>query len=1365
MKNENYFVGLDIGTDSVGYAVTDEQYNLCKFKGEPMWGVTLFDEAQLASERRSFRTARRRLDRRQQRVRLIQELFAVEIVKIDEGFFKRIKESYLYPEKEADKVRLFDTYEKQKEYTKKYPTIHHLIVELMESKDPHDVRLVYLACAWLVAHRGHFLSEVDKQSVDAVTNFEVVYKKLSEHITRDGEYALPWKTNVDLEELQNALKAKQGVQKKTKLLTEVLFGTSKAPKAIKEKYEYSYDCVVKLLCGGKVALKDLFAKDEYAELEEKSIALNMEDEKLAAIMQSIGDDADLISVLKLVYDWSVLVDVLKGCDAISEAKVKVYKQHQNDLKTLKTLVKKYSPDKYNEIFRSTELKTNYVAYIGKNKTNNDAIRIKKSVNKEDFCKYILSIAKKWSVTSNDHKQYDETISRLEANDFLPKQVDGDNRVIPYQLYWYELNKILENARSYIPFLSETDEDGISGKDKILSVFEFRVPYYVGPLKEKSNPKYNHWMVRKAEGKIYPWNFDKMVDLDESENAFIARMTNSCTYLPGEDVLPKNSLVYSAFEVLNEINNIKINGNELPIEAKHGIYNDLFMQKARVTPKQIRDYLVSNNYMSDDGLLSGVDITIKSSLKPFMQFKNLVSRGLLSYTDVEKIINRAAYSEDKERYKKWICEHYPHLPESEIKYISGLKLKDFGRLSRKLLCGIEGAVNTSTGEYMSVLRTMWETNLNFMQIIHSDNFEFKNKIEDAVKEYYGAKKQSLSERLDEMYVSNAVKRPIIRTLDILKDVVKVQEHAPSRIFIEMARGASEDQKGKRTMTRLDQIKELYKKVKNDDVRELQGVLDGWGNAAHNKLQSDKLFLYFIQLGKCLYTGESIDIESAMATNSIYNIDHIYPQSFVKDDSVINNKVLVTSVANKNKADKYPIDPAIQERMRSDWTHLNEIGLISDEKFKRLTRTTPFTEEEKFEFINRQLVETRQSTKAVATLLKEIYPNTEVVYVKAGLVSDFRHEFDVVKSRAVNDLHHAKDAYLNVVVGNVWHSKFSRQFWKSDNDNNAKPEVVFTHPVICDNKTVWTGSSDKDRIINIARKNTAHVTMYSYCKHSGQNGGFFDQNPLKSAEGLIQLKKDRPVEIYGGYNGATIAGFVLVRYIEAKKKQLSLVPLKLLHMDKFISDDNYAVRYVSSELGEKASEIEILLNKRILKIFSTLSLDGAKYCIRGKAGLSDVGLMNMMQYMTLPETENYIKRLESFCKKKKNNESFVWNERYDGISIDRNISLYKEYMKKLSCWPYNTRPGNETYLNKLKDHFNDFERLDIYEQAYILLQIQGTFGRIKQADLKYLKESTSSGITKVSLNISNWKKNYTDVRIIDQSASGLFESFSDNLLDLL
>ena len=64
MEKKKYYLGLDIGTDSVGYAVTDKEYNLIKFHGEPAWGVTVFDKAGGCEKRRMRRTARRRLDRK-----------------------------------------------------------------------------------------------------------------------------------------------------------------------------------------------------------------------------------------------------------------------------------------------------------------------------------------------------------------------------------------------------------------------------------------------------------------------------------------------------------------------------------------------------------------------------------------------------------------------------------------------------------------------------------------------------------------------------------------------------------------------------------------------------------------------------------------------------------------------------------------------------------------------------------------------------------------------------------------------------------------------------------------------------------------------------------------------------------------------------------------------------------------------------------------------------------------------------------------------------------------------------------------------------------------------------------------------------
>ena len=90
-KKDNFYLGLDIGTDSIGWAVTDLKYNLLKYKGNAMWGSYCFDAANLAEERRSFRTAQRSLDRRQARINILQELFAEEIAKIDEKFFVRLK--------------------------------------------------------------------------------------------------------------------------------------------------------------------------------------------------------------------------------------------------------------------------------------------------------------------------------------------------------------------------------------------------------------------------------------------------------------------------------------------------------------------------------------------------------------------------------------------------------------------------------------------------------------------------------------------------------------------------------------------------------------------------------------------------------------------------------------------------------------------------------------------------------------------------------------------------------------------------------------------------------------------------------------------------------------------------------------------------------------------------------------------------------------------------------------------------------------------------------------------------------------------------------------------------------------------------
>lgn len=100
--NQEYYMGLDMGTGSLGWAITDTDYHILRRHGKALWGVRLFESALTAEERRSFRIARRRLDRRNWRIQILQELFSEEISKVDLGFFQRMKESKYYPEDKKD---------------------------------------------------------------------------------------------------------------------------------------------------------------------------------------------------------------------------------------------------------------------------------------------------------------------------------------------------------------------------------------------------------------------------------------------------------------------------------------------------------------------------------------------------------------------------------------------------------------------------------------------------------------------------------------------------------------------------------------------------------------------------------------------------------------------------------------------------------------------------------------------------------------------------------------------------------------------------------------------------------------------------------------------------------------------------------------------------------------------------------------------------------------------------------------------------------------------------------------------------------------------------------------------------------------
>lgn len=1350
---KNYYLGLDVGTDSVGWATTDTYYSLLKYHGEPAWGSHIFEEAELNDIRRGFRSARRRLDRKQQRVLLLQELFADAIAEVDSDFYKKIKTSQIIRDDEDNNTLISEDDCIYEEYHG-YHTIHHLICELMNSEEKHDPRVVYLALAWLVSHRGHFLSNISMERLDDIKDFSQIYERFKRFFL-DGGFELPWQ-ETDVEKLAVILRKKLNVTNKTKELIGLLYGGIKPKDEITESFPFRKTKIISLLAGGKVSPSELYGSEEYAEL--KSVSLAMAEEDFITIVDAIGDDAELLVQLRAIYDWTILVESLGDSQTISEAKVKIYEQHKKDLDILKnTFVKKYIPTEYDNIFRPGE-KDNYAAYAYHVNKGESTADIKKA-SVEDFSKYLLKKLANVKPKSEDIQSYTDMIERLQMNTFLPKQKTTNNRVIPYQLYYYEVIRILNNAEKYLSFLGEKDKDGLSTSDKIKSIFMFRIPYFVGPL--NNNSKFS-WIVRKSD-KIYPWNFEKVVDFDASEQNFIQRMTNTCSYIPGEPVLPKESLLYHKYTVLNEINAIKINGRKIPVELKQDIYEDLFLNVKKVTKRKIIDYFICNgiiNASEADGV-TGIDTTINANLSSNIAFKRLIESSILSLNDVEKIIERASYSEDKRRLESWLRDNYSQLSEEDIQYIVRLKLKEFGRLSKAFLTEVEG-VDKETGETFNVITALWNTQNNLMELL-SDRFTFRDNIEKITADYYSANATTLEDRMTEMRLSGAVKRSVYRTLDVVNDVVKTFG-VPEKVFIEMTRGADPSLKGKRTQTRKQQILDLYSKCKDEDVRELKKQLEEMGDYADNKLQGDKLFLYYMQFGKSMYSGKPIDIEQL--GTKLYDIDHIYPQAFVKDDSIINNKVLVLSEENGAKKNVYPIEASIQKLMYGYWKHLFDVGAMSEEKFKRLIRSTPFTQEEKLGFINRQLTETSQSTKAIGVLLKEKYPNTEIVYSKAKLTSEFRQEFDLPKSRLFNDLHHAADAYLNIVTGNVYNMRFSKRWFNVDAEYSVKTKTLFTRPLICNGRTIWAGAESLNKVKEVAVKNNAHFTKFAYFKH----GGLFDQMPVAASAGLVPLKKGMDTGKYGGYNKAGIMFFIPIKYYVGNKSEILILSVELLHGKRFLADENFAKEYAKSRtehiIGKNVDMIEFPMGMRPWKVNTVLSLDGFKICVAGiGSGGKCLIAQPIMQFSESNEWRYYLKKLEMFVEKNTKNAKYVYSEEYDKVSLNQNQQLYDIYVDKYKKSIYSKRVNAPVEIfEKGRDKF---VRLSILEQARALIHMHETFGRTSGGcDLQLIGGAGKAAATvNFSSTVSNWKKTYTNVMVVDESVTGLKRCFSANLLELL
>lgn len=429
-----YNIGLDIGTGSVGWCLTDENGYLLKVnrKGNngntyrnSAWGVRLFESADTAADCRIKRSTRRRYNRRRTRIIELRKIMSDMIMPIDPNFYARLDEAFLWNEDKSDKAKapflLFNDKEyNDKKYYEDFKTIYHLRKYLINTTNKVDARLIYLALHHMMKYRGHFLYE--GQTFESIDNVEDVFVELNNLVNayikecedKDGnEY------NDVYREIKKCLADNEIKNKDKKELIAAMFMRADYSKKYSKEvavailgYEFNVGIIVgenELTGEDNKPLKTKFSDANYEEQEEN-------------ISSVLGEKYSIIEALKKIYSWKVLHGILGDNTYISSAMVAKYNIHKQQLSELKQLFHKYaSQDEYSDFFHKEKDKSgnyivNYANYIKgiKRLTNKD--------NKNYSAKQQLyiSIRKILDDRALKDETYQKILKEMEEETFLEK---------------------------------------------------------------------------------------------------------------------------------------------------------------------------------------------------------------------------------------------------------------------------------------------------------------------------------------------------------------------------------------------------------------------------------------------------------------------------------------------------------------------------------------------------------------------------------------------------------------------------------------------------------------------------------------------------------------------------------------------------------------------------------------------------------------------------------------------------------------------------------------------------------------------------------------------------------------------------------
>lgn len=562
-------------------------------------------------------------------------------------------------------------------------------------------------------------------------------------------------------------------------------------------------------------------------------------------------------------------------------------------------------------------------------------------------------------------------------------------------YRKEIQRVFEIQKKYHPELTDEFCDGY------MLIFKRKRKYYEGPGNEKSRTDYG----------IFTTQLDANGDYIKKDNIF-EKLIGKCSVYPEELRAAAASYTAQEYNLLNDLNNLTINGRKLEENEKHEIVERIKSSNTINMRKIISDCMGEN---IDDFAGARID---KSGKEIFHKFEvyNKMRKALLeigidisnySREELDKIGYIMTINTDKEALMEAFQESWIGLPEEvkqcfiDMRKSNGALFNKWQSFSLKIMNELIPEMYAQPKEQMTLLTEMGVTK--------------------GTQEEFAGLKYIPVDVVSEDIFNPVVRRSVRISFKILNAVLKKYK-ALDTIVIEMPRDRNSEEQKKR-INDSQKLNEKEMEYIEKKLAVTYGIKLSPSDFSSQKQLSLKLKLWNEQDGRCLYSGKTIDPNDIINNPQLFEIDHIIPRSISFDDAR-SNKVLVYRSENQKKGNQTPY--YYLTHSHSEWsfeqykaTVMNlskkKEYAISRKKIQNLLYSEDITKMDVLKgFINRNINDTSYASRLVLNTIQNFFmandADTKVKVIKGSYTHQMRSNLKLDKNRDESYSHHAVDAML-------------------------------------------------------------------------------------------------------------------------------------------------------------------------------------------------------------------------------------------------------------------------------------------------------------------------------------------------------------------